>query len=81
MHGWQSQSSGKKVVEPKEPQYKKGRHPSIKHGLSHTKESKTNGRRIVNGYECVQFERKGKLGTNQHAQTAAVQRPRAAVPR
>ena len=57
-----AQASGKKVDEPKRPQYKNGRHPSVKHGLSHTKESKTNGRRIVNGYECVQFERKGRIG-------------------
>jgi hypothetical protein len=53
-----TQASGKKVEEPKRPQYKKGRHPSIRHGLDHTKEAKTNGRKIVNGYECVQFKRK-----------------------
>ena len=34
----------------------------------------------MNGYECVQFERKGKIGTDQPAQTVAVQRPRAIVP-
>ena len=34
----------------------------------------------MNGYECVLFERKGKIGIDQPAQTAAVQRPRAAVP-
>ena len=34
----------------------------------------------MNGYECVQFERKGKIGTYQPAQNATVQRPRAAVP-
>jgi hypothetical protein len=57
-----AQANGKKVDEPKGPQYKKGRHPSIKHGLGHTKGAKTNGRKIVNGYECVQFERKGRIG-------------------
>ena len=41
---------------------RKGRHPSIKHSLGHTTGAKTNGRRIVNGYECVQFERKGRIG-------------------
>ena len=34
----------------------------------------------MNGYEYVQFERKGKISTDQPAQTAAVQRPRATVP-
>jgi hypothetical protein len=57
-----AQTNAKKMDEPKGPQYKKGRHPSIKHGLGHTKGAKTNGRRIVNGYECVLFERKGKIG-------------------
>ena len=81
--GWISvtQSNDKKVDESKGPQFKQGRHPSIKRGLGHTKGAKTNGRRIVNGYECVQFERKGKISTDQPTQTVAVQRPRAAVPR
>ena len=48
-----SQVNDKKKDEPKGPQYKKGRHPSIKHGLGHTTGAKTNGRKIVNGYECV----------------------------
>jgi hypothetical protein len=48
-----AQTNDKMKDEPKGPQYKKGRHPSIKHGLSHTKEAKTNGRKIVNGYERV----------------------------
>ena len=53
--GWISvtQFNDKKVDESKEPPFKQGRHPSIKHGLSHTKGAKTNGRRIVNGFECV----------------------------
>ena len=34
----------------------------------------------MNGYECVQFERKGKIGTDQPAQTMAMQCPRASVP-
>ena len=53
--GWISvtQSNDKKVDESKGPQFKQGRHPSIKHGLGHIKGAKTNGRRIVNGFECV----------------------------
>ena len=34
----------------------------------------------MNGFECVQFERKGKIGIDQPAQTAVVQRLRATVP-
>ena len=75
-----TQSNDKKVDESKGPQFKQGRHSSIKHGLDHTKGAKTNGRRIVNGYECVQFERKGRIGVEQPAQTMAVQHPRAVVP-
>ena len=56
-----TKSNDKKVDESKGPQFKQGRHPSIKYGLSHTKGAKTNGRRIANGYECVQFEGKGRL--------------------
>ena len=33
----------------------------------------------MNGYECVQFERKGKISIDQPAQTAAVRRPQAVV--
>ena len=53
--GWigKTQSNDKKNDESKGPQFKQGRHPSIKHELGHTKEAKTNERRIVNGYECV----------------------------
>ena len=53
--GWISvtQSNDKKVDESKGPQFKQGRHPSIKHGLSRTKGAKTNGRRMMNGYKCV----------------------------
>ena len=76
-----TQSNDKKVDESKGPQFKQGRHPSIKHGLGHTKGAKTNERRIVNAYECVQFKRKGKIGIDQPAQTAVVQCPLAAVPR
>ena len=61
------QSNDKKVVESKGPLFKQRRHPSIKYGLGHTKEAKTNRRRIVNGYECVQFEKKGKTSTDQPA--------------
>ena len=75
--GWMSviQFNDKKNDELKGPQFKQGRNPSIRHGLGHTKGAKTNRRRIVNGFECVQFERKGKIGTDQSAQTVVVQRP------
>ena len=75
-----TQSDDKKVDESKGPQFKQERHPSIKHELGHIKGAKTNGRRIVNGYECVQFESKGKIGTDQPTQTMAVQCSRVAVP-
>ena len=29
-------------------------------------------KKIINGYECVKFERKERVGTDQPAQTAAV---------
>ena len=53
--GWigETQSNDKKVDESKRPQFKQGRHPSIKHGLGHTKGVNKNGKRIVNGYQCV----------------------------
>ena len=80
--GWISvtQSNDKKVDESKGPQFKEERHPSIKHGLGHTKGAKTNGRRIVNGYEYVQIEKKGKIGIDQPTRTATVQCSRTAVP-
>ena len=53
-----TQVSDKKANDSKVPQFKQGRHPSIKHGLGHTTGAKTNGRKIINGYECVKFERK-----------------------
>jgi hypothetical protein len=65
--GWlngKALASNKKVDETKGPQFK--------HGLSHTKGAKTNGRKIVNGYECVQFERKDIIGVGQPTQTVAV---------
>ena len=62
-----AQTNDKKKDELKGPQYKKGRNPSIKHGLGHTKGAKTNGRKIVNGYECVQFEGNDKIGVEQPA--------------
>jgi hypothetical protein len=72
--------SDKKANDSRVPQFKQGRHPSIKHGLGHTTGAKTNGRKIINGYECVKFERKGKIGTDQPAQTAAMLLHRAVVP-
>ena len=66
--------SGKKVDEQKKPQYKNGRHPSIKDGLGNTKGGKTNGRKVVNGFECVRFEMKEQIGIVQPAQLAVVPR-------
>ena len=68
----ETQSNDKKVDESKGPQFKQGRHPSIKHGLGHTIGAKTNGRKIINGYECVKFERKERVGRDQPAQTVIV---------
>jgi hypothetical protein len=68
-----------KVDQPKRPQYKDGRHPHIKDGLGHTKGSKTNGRKVINGYECVQFMSKGKIGIERPAQMVAHKQPRAAL--
>ena len=53
--GWMSvtQFNDKKNDESKGPQFKQGRHPSIKHGLGHKKGAKTNGRMIVNGFESM----------------------------
>ena len=67
-----AQVSDKKTNDSKVPQFRQGRHPSIKHGLGHTARAKTNGRKIINGYECVKFEMKERVGTNQPAQTASV---------
>ena len=67
-----AQVSDKKANNSKVPQFKQGRHPSIKHGLGHTAGAKINGRKIINGYECVKFERKKRVGIDQHAQTVAV---------
>jgi hypothetical protein len=75
-----AQTNDKKKDEQKGPQYKQGRHPSIKHGLGHTNGAKTKGRKTVNGYESVQCERKGKMGVDQPAQPTTVQHPRAVVP-
>jgi hypothetical protein len=72
-------SSGKEN-QPKKPQYKDGRHPHIKAGLGHTKGGKTNRRKVINGYECVQFMSKGRIGTDQPAQKVAQKQPRAAQP-
>jgi hypothetical protein len=75
-----AQVSDKKTNDSRVPQFKQGRHPSIKHGLGHTAGAKTNGRKVINGYECVQFMSKGKVGTEQPAQKVAQKQPRAAQP-
>ena len=67
-----AQVRDKKANGSKVPQFKQGRHPSIKHGLGHTAGAKTNGIKIINGYECVKFERKKRVGIDQPTQTAAV---------
>ena len=67
-----AQESDKKANNPKVPQFKQGTHPSIKHGLGHTAGAKTNRRKIINGYECVKFERKERVGIDQPTQAAAV---------
>jgi len=64
-----------KKDEPNGAQYKKGRHPSIKLGQGHTTGAKTNGRKIVIGYEFVQFERKDRIGTDLPTHTMAVSCP------
>ena len=45
--------AGGKVEQPKRPPYQGGRNPRIKDGLGHTHGGKTNGRKVINGYECV----------------------------
>ena len=45
--------------------------PQSSMGLDTQKEPR-HERRIVNGYECVQFERKGKIGIEQSAHTTTV---------
>ena len=64
-------SAGGKVEQPKKLQYKDGRNPHIKDGLGHTHGGKTNGRKVINGYECVQFMSKGQEGIDRSAQMVA----------
>jgi hypothetical protein len=64
-------SAGGKVEQPKRSQYKDGRNPHIKDGLGHTHGGKTNGRKVINGYECVQFMSKGQEGIDRSAQMVA----------
>ena len=67
-----AQVSDNKANDSKVPQFKQGRHPSIKHGLGHTTGAKTNRRKIINGYEYVKFERKERVGIDQPTQRAVV---------
>jgi hypothetical protein len=62
-----TQNGGKKIEDPKGLQYKIRWHPSIKDELEHTKEAKTNGMKLVNGFEYVNFERREQIGTVQPA--------------
>jgi hypothetical protein len=64
----------------KKAQYKDGRHPYIKDGLGLKKGAKTNGKKVINGYECVKFTSKGKMGTEQPAQKVTPWLPRGALP-
>jgi hypothetical protein len=64
----------------KRPKYKDGRLPHIKNGLGHEKGNKTNGRKVINGFECVQFISKGKIGTDRPAQSVTQKPTRAAQP-
>jgi hypothetical protein len=72
-------ASGKED-QPKRPLYKVGRHPHIKDRLRHTKYGKTNGRKVINGYECVQFMSNDRVGIDRPAQMATHKQPRAAQP-
>jgi hypothetical protein len=72
-------ASGKEN-QPKRPQYKDGRPPHIKDGLGYTKGAKSNRRKVINGYKCVQFMSKGKIGTDKPAQLVTQGLPRAAQP-
>jgi hypothetical protein len=72
-------ASGKED-QPKRPLYKDGRHPHIKDGFGHIKGGKTNGRKMINGYECVQFMSNGRVGTDRPAQIATHKQPQAAQP-
>jgi hypothetical protein len=51
--GCMNKSASGKENQPKMPQFKNGRKPHIKDGLGHIKGAKTNGRNLVNGYECL----------------------------
>ena len=53
-------SAGGNVEQPTRTQYKDGRNSRIKDGLGHTHGGKTNGRKVINGYECVQIMSKGQ---------------------
>jgi len=68
-----------KENQSKKAQYKDGRHTHIKDGLGLKKGAKTNGRKVINGYECVKFTSKGKIGTEQPAQKVTSRLPRAAL--
>ena len=70
--------TGGKGEKPKRPQYKDGRNPRIKDGLGHTHGGKTNGRKVINGYECVQFVSKGQEGIDRSTQMVAQGQPRVA---
>jgi hypothetical protein len=60
-----------KGEKPTKPQYKDGRNSRIKDGLGHTHGGKTNGRKVINGYECVQFVSKGQEGIDRSTQKVA----------
>jgi hypothetical protein len=69
-----------KENQSKKAQYKDGRHPYIKDGLGLKKGAKTNGRKVISGYECVKFTSRGKMGIEQPAQKVTPRLPRAVLP-
>ena len=68
-------------MEENKYKFKKGRHPRILDGLGHKKGNKANGRKVVNGFACVKFEKGGSIGSRQSAQNAETPRPSAESPR
>jgi hypothetical protein len=53
---------------------------NIKDGLGHKKGAKTNGRKVFNGYECIKFTSKGKIGTKQPTKKVPEKQPQATLP-
>jgi hypothetical protein len=56
-----AQVSGKKAIDSKVPQFKQGRHPSIKHGLRHTAGAKIKERKIKMAMSVSSLRGRAKL--------------------